>query len=147
MTRRTTVAYVDVLKYIEDKICKLNPISFMSDFESGLRRALRLVYPVVKTHGCWFHLKQAVQRHANRIPGFLTLLRSDPLKYRILKKFTSLPLLPANKIGETFLELAAEAKAADLRFEPFIRYFREQWIEKVNIVMNIHADILSYFIF
>lgn len=135
MTRRTSAAYVEVLRYIEDQICKLNPKSFMSDFEFGLRRALRLVYPGVKTHGCWFHLKQAVQRHANRMPGFLALLRSDPAKYRIMKKFSSLPLLPANMIGASFLELAAEAKAADAKFEPFIRYFKQQWIEKVNIVL------------
>lgn len=106
----------------------------MSDFEFGLRRALRIVYRGVKTHGCWFHLKQAVQRHARGIPGFLALLRADPIKYRIMKKFTALPLLPANKIGECVLELAAKAKAADVQFEPFIRYFKQQWIEKVNIV-------------
>lgn len=46
-----------------------------------------------------------------------------------------LPLLPADDISPMFRELRKEAKKVNrVAFNPFMEYFYDQWIEKLNFI-------------
>lgn len=64
MTRRTEAAYRHAFQFINDELFELNCQSIMSDFEIGMRNALRAVVPGIKVTGCWFHFCQALRRYA-----------------------------------------------------------------------------------
>lgn len=60
MNSKKQKCYEAILRYIEEKVIKLNPKSFHTDYEAGLRAALRTVYANVQLRGCWlvflFHI-------------------------------------------------------------------------------------------
>lgn len=77
MTRKTKEAYVAMFEYIESQVVALNPESVMSDFETALRNAVRLVYKC-STRVCYFYLCQAVRKNASQIAGFLPTINKKP---------------------------------------------------------------------
>jgi hypothetical protein len=134
MSRKTTASYIAVFKYIEEKIFQLKPISFMTDYERAMRRGLYAVYPNATLNACWFHYSQAVGRKASKIPNFFKELAKDENLDRIYHKFLAFPLLPHAQTLNAFamLKLAIDCRSKTHIFEPFIRYFSKQWLEKVS---------------
>lgn len=134
MTKRTTKAYREVFKYIENNIFQLKPTSFMTDFEKSMRNAIRNVYRKAKLHGCWFHYDRAIQRYCRNRPKLRRVLRSNVNARIILKQLLSLPLLPSDKFSEGYD--AIRTKARKLRvFYPLIAlfwYFNNFWIKQVS---------------
>lgn len=60
MDRKTTSAYVEVFKYLQ-KVLKNTVITkCMSDYENGLRLALRTVFPNIILRGCYFHFAKCI---------------------------------------------------------------------------------------
>lgn len=53
MTKKTKKAYLAVFKYIEDKLFKLKPAQFMTDYEDGMRSAIRKYWSSNVTHYSW----------------------------------------------------------------------------------------------
>lgn len=129
MTRKTQASYVHLFKCIEDEIVQLNPVSFMTDFETAMRNGLAIVYPTAKLFGCWFHFK----RHGAQIQGFMAQVRDDPDKAKIYFHLLSLPLLPSHLIKDTFYAICVEAnmKFGPKEFKVFFKYYEAQWIKKV----------------
>lgn len=132
MTRKLEASYEHLFRYINTNILQLKPASFMTDFECGLRNALRSVWPAAEQYICWFHYCQAIKRHASQIPQFLSLARSSGKTIRIYYEIMCLPLLPATSIKVAFEELKADAKAKHgTLYTKFMRYIESQWIRKV----------------
>lgn len=134
MTKRTMAAYVALFNYIEENICKLAPVSFMSDYETPLRNAIRMVYPNSSLRGCYFHLTQALRKKASKIRGLFSSINESTDstgKYRCYHKFMALPLLPKDKLHEGFALLKAESSAFGNAFNEFVEYFDRQWLTKV----------------
>lgn len=77
MTRKTTVAYTHLFRYIKDELIDLKPTSFMTDFEVAMRYAIRIVYPGAKMFTCCFHFCQAVKRHGSQLGKVLTTVRKN----------------------------------------------------------------------
>lgn len=105
----------------------------MSDFELAMRNSLAEVWPDAEYTTCWFHLCQACERQVAKNPALLRLLRSNNKEAReIYKKLLGLPLLPADRILDSFEKLAGIAIAKfPTAYGPFIRYYRNQWLKKV----------------
>lgn len=80
MTRKTQEAYCSVFQYIEENVCHLRPNSFMTDYETGLRNALRFVYTIAKIEGCWFHYCQVIKKNARRFPVFYRSYKLNQLQ-------------------------------------------------------------------
>lgn len=139
MSRKTSAAYTAVFKFIEENIFELNPKSFMTDYESAMRKGLMAVYPSVQLNACWFHYSQAVVRKASKIPNFFKELRKDENLDRIFHKFLALPLLPHHEIFNAFtmLKMAIECRSKTHIFEPFLQYFSRQWLVKVSFFYRI----------
>lgn len=109
----------------------MKPVQFITDFESGMRKALSLSYPHVIIKGCWYHFCCAISRNMVSL-GLNTLLRSNPeaklIKYEIL----SLPLLSKEQFYEGYNYIKTEVKKIGLEssFEPFFEYFK-YWLNEV----------------
>lgn len=131
MTRRTKAAYIGLFEYIEANICHLNPLSFMTDFESGMRNAIRQVYPTCDIRGCYFHYSQAIRKRGQKITGFYEKIVADKEMHRLFHKFLVLPLLPQDQICSAYDRLETSAQTYTPIFDEFIKYFKMQWIVMV----------------
>lgn len=130
MTRKTKRAYVAILKFIEEHVCNLDPVSFMCDFEDALRSALREVYCISDVRGCVFHFVQACRRNAKKIAGFFAGVNADSAQCDVFEKLLSLPLLPADKIVEAFEALKVEAAGFGDAFQKYVAYMEKTWIKR-----------------
>lgn len=53
MNSKKQKLYEKILRHIEENVIKLRPKSFHTDYEAGLRAALRTIYSNVQLRGCW----------------------------------------------------------------------------------------------
>lgn len=135
MSNRTQVAYEHVFNYIHKHIFKLHCSSFTSDYEVAMKNALRSVFPESHLVSCWFHFVQAIRKKASKIPELLKLISTVPEAAHIYYKFQSLALLRWDLIDAAFNKLANEALLFNKQaFEPFVDYFKRQWIVKVGLI-------------
>lgn len=134
MTRKTTLAYKHIFRFINEKVCSLACHSFTTDYECAMRNALKELFPETRMVACWFHYSQALKKRAAQIPGFVRFLSGDQECELIYYKLQCLPLLPAEHILNAFNELKRKAKSINKdKFKPFLSYFERQWIRKVSI--------------
>ncbi|KAF6215930.1 hypothetical protein GE061_000267 [Apolygus lucorum] len=139
----------------------LRPVKIMTDFESGLRSALRNKFPHAVLKGCWFHYAQAIIRKV-RSSGFSNLLSENVGFKKCTQIMIALPLLPIEDIGaglnyaKTYLEENGHEEPARI----LIPYIQKEWIQKVtpsfmsvfgektrtnNGQESYHAGLLRYF--
>lgn len=130
MTGKTQESYTRVFQYIEDNVCQLEPTSFMSDYERGMRNAIRMVYPNCTVYGCWFHYCQAIRKRSSQIPRFNGFLKGNTDARKLFHKFLALPLVRLDLIPATFnrLKQLAEAAIFGAAFKEFVKYFERYWM-------------------
>lgn len=106
----------------------------MTDFELGLRKALRTNFPNVELFSCWFHYTQAIRKKSGSIQNFLIFLKKNKTADKIYHKFLALPLLPASCINEIFHLLKEEIESLENKehFDTFLNYFEKQWLQRVS---------------
>lgn len=102
MTRRTKAAYTALFHFVQREVCRLDVVSFISDFEVPLRQALELVFPGKPSRGCWFHYKKAIRAKMSQTAEFSALLREHDDARRDYFKLQSLALLPAHMISAEY---------------------------------------------
>lgn len=114
----------------------------MSDYELAMRNALRAVVPLSDQHGCQFHYSQACNRHAKKSPGMLHLVysKSEPEALILYRKLLYLPLLPADRILDTFNAIALLAtNLYPNKFNNFLRYIKHQWSVSINCFETLNS--------
>lgn len=133
MTRKLECSYAHLFEYINTSILELKPATFMTDFEKGMRNAIKKIWPDANQFTCWFHYCQAIKRHSVQIPEFMTIVRGDRGTLKLYYDVMCLPLLPAANINEAFMELKLEASAkhGDL-YAKFMHYVESYWLKKVH---------------
>lgn len=138
MTRKTSVAYLSVFEYIEQNIFKLNHTIFMTDYEDGMRLAVRKYWPKVKILGCWFHLKRAVNRRCRKI-GMKRILDRNINARKVKEMLVSIPLLPSSQILEGFenVNIFAARNKLHKPFGELFSYFERYWLKQVSESMVI----------
>lgn len=133
MSRKTEEAYSHLLQYIEDNVCHLRPTSFMTDFESAMRNAIRTVYPNCIIYGCWFHFCQAIRLHCSKkLRNLMVFLKENANANQLFHKFLALPLVKLNLIPAACTHLRAVAETFGGAFNEFVSYFMRQWMRKVT---------------
>lgn len=132
MTRKTTKAYIAVFKYIEEKLFKLKPSQFMTDYEEGMRSAIRKYWSNVSIRGCFFHFCRAILKRCRKL-GMVKFLRRNPTGKRIQKSIMSLPLLPADRIMEGYENIKNFTRECGLwkKFSAIFNYFDQYWLPQV----------------
>lgn len=130
MTRKTADCYSALFKFIEKKLFKLRPTEMMTDFEEGMRLAIRKYWPNVILRGCWFHYCRAIMRKSKNL-GMKKFMRNSKKSKAIRKALMNLPLLPAEKIrrGFDFIVQYARKRRLFKRFSRLFTYVRTYWLE------------------
>lgn len=130
MTRKTTKSYKALFSYIEDQIFEMQPAEFMTDFEDGMRLAIKICWPKVKVRGCWFHYCRAILRRCRNL-GMDKLLKNNENAKAVKRQLAVLPLLPEGQIEEGFKatkKLAAKKKLSK-RFGRLFKYVESYWLK------------------
>lgn len=126
------MSYIALLKFIGNGIFNLEPLEFITDFEPGLQKAIKTVYPGAKLTTCWFHYIRAIQRRCVKL-GMRKLIRNNFNARTIQKQILNLPLLPHDCIEEGYNIIKNFAKELKLskKFQNFFKYFQDYWLKKV----------------
>lgn len=132
MSGKDAELYKEVFDYIEEKVFALNPASFMTDFEGGMRKAIVEKWKNAKLHGCWYHYCAAVRRRIGSLYLFRLLAENDDAM-EIYRQLLSLPLLPAEMIEEGYVSIKRLAREKRLfkEFRDFFTYFEGFWMQLV----------------
>lgn len=107
----------------------MQPAMFMTDYEDGMRLAVRKFWPNIVLRGCWYHLCRAVNRRANKT-GLAKILMTNDKAKAITSGLMKLPLLPTDKIEEGFacVQQFARKNKLQKRFSPLLEYFERYWL-------------------
>lgn len=122
-------------QFIEQKILKLEPAIVMTDYEEGLRKAIRKCWPNVDIRGCWWHHKRAVHKKCMSI-GMGKILNKSAEARKIKRMLTNIPLLPVELIIEGFnsvKEYAHRKKMFD-SFQEIFSYYENYWLKQVCLI-------------
>ena len=105
---------------------KMNPESFMMDFEPAQKKAVEDVFPAIKVSGCLFHLSQNILKHV-REEKLIKTFRKDPSFVLNCKMIAALSMVPVNEVGKAFDELSSwDDLHKDI--DPIMTYFEENYI-------------------
>lgn len=140
MTRKTPECYLAVFDYIEQNVFKMKPMEMMTDFEDGLRLAIRKFWPKVVIRGCWFHMSRAVHRRYLKLG--LNKIRNNKKNAKMIRRMLmSIPLLPADRIGDGFHAIKSFAKKKRLfkRLEKLFDYFERYWLNNQVIYLKLYC--------
>lgn len=133
MSRKTSRCYQAVFKYIEKNVIKLEPGEFLTDFETGLRHAIRKLFPKALLRGCWYHYCAALRKKLLKC-GLGRLIKTNHQAQKIKKQLMCLPLLPTENFEEGYQHIKSEAEDWGLavQFKEIFRYFESYWIAQVH---------------
>lgn len=133
MSNKHTETYIAIFKYIEDNVFAMQPSSFMTDFENGLRKAVVTCYPHVRLRGCWYHYCAAIRRKSmsHNLRG---LIKENDKAIFIHRQMLSIPLLPSESIEDGYNIVKQNAVDYNLQkgFEPIFEYFEKYWLKLVS---------------
>lgn len=147
MTRKTEACYKHIFEYIKVNVLSLECKSFMTDFETAMRNALRSIYPDSLYFTCWFHLTQAAERNLAKMNTLCTLIRGNAEARMFYKKLLALPLLPADRIVDAFHKLKTLALKKFPQFRAFLTYYDRQWLQRVSVFLKIIQIFTELFLF
>ncbi|KAL3082287.1 hypothetical protein niasHT_031460 [Heterodera trifolii] len=116
----------------------------MSDFEIGMLKAMRHVFPSCERSGCSFHMAQAVFRKA-RSMGILNLLNEDddeaPVQrksvHKTFRSVLSLALIPPLYVRLTFSTIVS---AAPLGVQGWLAHFAKTYIGTTQFEIDRGAE-------
>lgn len=139
-TSKSAASYKDVFDCIQYHF-PLHPKEFMCDFETGLRKALRDVFPNSAIRGCWFHYRRCIRRRVNFL-GISKLwnkaaretdIQKASQAKKVYKVLSCLPLLPKENfsIGYNYTHHITNHFNLKKKFSKLFEYFARTWIVEV----------------
>lgn len=142
MTKKTTEAYLDVFDFIE-QFFKLEPAVSMTDFEDGMRIAIRIRWPNCDLRGCEFHYKYAINRRCKADTNLKFLLENNANARKIKNMLHSIPLLPKNRILEGYkaVKLWAKNRKLHVKMADLFSYYERQWLCEVRDFVTLNKFI------
>lgn len=131
MTSKSTESYSALFKYIEEHIFEMQPNEIITDFEEGLRAAIKEQWPDVTLHGCWYHFCVCISKQFIKL-GLGTFVKKNANARRIKSMILCLPLLPAELFDEGLTHIKSQAAKYRLskRLHSFFTYFN-YWVLQV----------------
>lgn len=132
MTRKTAEAYSALFEFIEKKLFNLEPTETMTDFEEGLRLAIKIHWPSTSIKGCLWHFKRAIEKKCKTL-GLHNLFKKNKLARKIKTMLTNVPLLPEHLLVDGYKSIKDFARRSklDKRFEEVFSYFERYWLKQV----------------
>lgn len=138
MSHKSAECYTAVFKFVEDKIFKFEPTVIMTDWETGLRCALRNYFSGVTLKGCWFHYCSALRKNMIKL-GLFRELKKNANARMIKKMLMSLPLLPTEMFKQGYSHIKKITRNCGLskKFKRFFTYFNNYWNVQVCLLIRI----------
>lgn len=135
MTRKTAESYFAVFKYIEDHLIELEPTETMTDYEDGLRLAIKNRWPSARIRGCLWHYKRAIDRKCKSL-GMSNFLKKYKDARKVKAMLGNLPLLPEHLLLEGYngIKEFARSKKVNRRFAQVFSYFENYWLKQVRYI-------------
>lgn len=117
------------------KLFKMKPKEMMTDFENGMRKAVKQCWRGCTLRGCWFHYCRAIDKRIRK-QKLLKLLRKNINASRIRKSLMSLPLLPEESLVDGYKLIKKFARKTGLfkRFSKIFKYFEKYWLKQVTSI-------------
>jgi hypothetical protein len=106
---------------------QFDPNHILSDFETGLIRAVKTAFPNATHHGCYFHFTQAIWRQLQAL-GLSADYRNDNIVRTSVRQLMALGFSPLLRVRTVFTQL--EVQAPPILRALFV-YFRDQWLDRV----------------
>lgn len=151
MNKKSMKCYKHFFNYVNTNVFNLDGAVFITDYEAGLRKAIKTEFPNSKLYGCWFHFCQAVRRQITtkqkELAAYIRQNKKASLEYH---KLLTLPLLPADHILGSFQTIKHDIEDFDhhFKFMSFLEYFERQWLTKVNLIIQTYIIIMvKWFLF
>lgn len=143
MTRKTAESYFAVFKFIEEKLFKFEPTEMMTDYEEGLRLAIKNRWPNTRIRGCLWHYKRAINKKCKSM-GMTSLFKHNKHARKIKTMLSNLPLLPEHLLIKGYDSIInfTRSKKLNKRFQNVFSYFEGYWIKKVLILLLINSLII-----
>lgn len=146
MTSHKTALYKMVFRELENLFPAFQPLQVMSDYEAGLRRAIRTTLPFARVLGCRFHYAQAVYRKIKgkfRLSTYYKNRQASEFHAKVsglLRQYLSLPLLQTQHIRGEVERLERELRQVARRgpshiarkLNNFHRYIVQYWMRMVG---------------
>ena len=108
----------------------------ITDFEEALFQSFSSGFPEADGSGCLFHFKKATYQTGILKNGLANLYSGDEQFKSWVQLLMNLPLLPSEKISETFhlvKDLKPELLATDIeKVDKFLRYYERYWLRQVG---------------
>lgn len=127
MSGKRTKDYRKVLTTLVDHLPREPSVqTFMVDFEAGLWKALRKVFPTESITGCAFHWSKAVFTKVQNLGLQVAYQERDDVN-KFVRKVMALPLLPAEHIRPAFEELVLQVADRPVLLD-LLSYVEDTWI-------------------
>lgn len=135
-TKKSALSYRSIFNFIEN-VFQLKPKEIMTDFETGLRKALNEVYPKALLRGCWFHFCLNIAKKCNEL-GLRSLIRRNHEAKFYEKTIKNLPLLPSDDILNGFDHIKKLVQESDfsIQLESLLSYVESYWFQKQVQILN-----------
>lgn len=134
MTSKSQESYAALFKYIEEHVFEMHPDEIITDFEDGLRAAIKEQWADVILRGCWYHYCVCICKQFLKL-GLGQLLKKNANARRLKNMILCLPLLPAEIFDQGLEYIKNQAVGLRLsgRLSTFFGYFN-YWVQQVKIV-------------
>lgn len=135
MTGQKQNEYVDVFEWVKNDLglAAGTFVSVKTDYEKGLRNAIKCAWPDSKVTGCYFHFCQALYRHMCKL-GLQTAFMKKKSRFRVwLRHLMCIANLQVDDILQEWAVLSkSDVEGLNsnekVQFLKFKEYFRKFWI-------------------
>ncbi|CAF2935647.1 unnamed protein product [Rotaria sp. Silwood2] len=122
---------------VDDLQLNFEPMFWMSDYESGLIKAIKQELPNTKLLGCAFHYNQAIYRNI-QLKGLQDAYQNIEVVRQILRQTMALAFIPNDQIKTVYYDVIkpqlnnVPRKPTSLRHDlgNFFTYYESQWLTK-----------------
>lgn len=94
----------------------------MTDFESGLKVAIRQTFPNARHRGCYFHYSQAIIREVQKL-GLMGSYRENRDFQSVIRQMLELGFLSVVRVEKAFDELIERSSTVISIFPKLINFF------------------------
>lgn len=132
MTSKSKECYAALFKYIQEYVFDMQPDEIITDFEDGLRAAIKEQWPDVILRGCWYHFCVCICKQFIKL-GLGPLLKTNSNARRLKNMVLCLPLLPPDFFdkGLEYIKNQAAKKGLSNKLSSFFKYFN-YWVQQVK---------------
>lgn len=133
MSTKAQILYRNIFQFIKTNLLDLTCGSFIVDYDTAIRNAIRMVYPAINLIGSWYHYHQNIKCYESTHSDFSKLIQTNVDAQQIFHKILCIPWLPFEHIMNMVESYKRYAFLIDKTiFQQFFDHFESQWMTEVR---------------